>query len=464
MKNPLHFLKKKNKKESGITAHSGSAVASHVEAAERPGRTPRLKKPIKPDAYYGRLSAVSRVMQYAVMFVLILFAAGMPFLFRDEITAENFGLLLRNISFSFPGEQVEFTTVRYDADLAMDFAAYKEYFAVATTEGVRLYDHRGHIALDEELKMSDPVLDAGDRYVMAYDREGYGFAVYNSISLLYTGKEESAIHLADLCDEGSFLTVTASSMHKSVIKVYNRAFNLQRELKIDRYPLLARLSPDGETLLYLSYDTTEQGRAQGYVSIYDLKDKTTLSLEIRHGSLPLYGTVFNGGAAVVFEDGVCLYDKDEGEKQICSFEQGVPCRVSASERMLALAFEENGVTGRYSLMLLPLKEGASPSSQAYEGRIRALYVCESTVWITDDDALEVFDEETGNRSSYKGTKPMKIVYSEDGTVFACYANKAEKVAKVHIEEAEGKTEEQNPSVLPEEEAQTSLLKSLRNHQ
>ena len=82
-----------------MTAHAGSAVKNRQEAVERPGRQPRIKKPIKPDPYYGKLAAASLVAQYIVLFTLILFAAGMPFLFSDEITIENFGLLLRNISF-----------------------------------------------------------------------------------------------------------------------------------------------------------------------------------------------------------------------------------------------------------------------------------------------------------------------------------------------------------------------------
>lgn len=441
MKNPFSFFSRK-KEEKGMTAHAGSAVKNRQEAVERPGRQPRIKKPIKPDPYYGKLAAASLVAQYIVLFTLILFAAGMPFLFSDEITIENFGLLLRNISFSFPGEQVEFTSVRYDADLSMDFAAYKEYFAVATTGGVRLYDHRGHIALDEALNMTDPVLDAGERYVLAYDREGKEFAVYNSISLLYTGKEESSIHCADLCDEGSFLILTGSSTARSVIKVYNRAFNLQRELRIDRYPLSATLSSEGETLLFLSCDTNEAGELQGYVNLYDLKDKTVAVLELCHQGIPLYGVALKDGAIVVFEDGVYFYDKEEGERLVYSFDQGAPFRIASSKEVLAVVFEENGVTGRYRVEMLSTADGGSLGALLYEGRVRDLFVCARTVWLADDDKATVFDPESGTTTEHGGERPMKIVCSESGTVFACYANKAETRGRVHIDTPEGETEKE----------------------
>lgn len=454
MKNPLHFFKKREKKESGLTAHAGSAVGTARQSAERPGRRPRLKKPVKPDRYYGKLSSASRLIQYIVTFTLLVFATGMPFLFSDEITAENFGLLLRNISFSFPGEQVEFTTVRYDADLAMDFAAYKEYFAVATTSGVRLYDHRGHIALDEKLGMSDPVLDAGDRYVLAYDREGRDFALFNSISLLYTGKEESAIHCADLCDEGSFLVVTGSTSSKSVIKVYNRAFNLQRELKIDRYPLSAGLAPDGKTMLFLSCDTTDGGEMAGYVTLYDLGDKTSLVLEKKHNGLPLYGAPLKDGAVVVFEDGVYFYGKDGTQRKVCAFDGAAPCRAASSKSLLALAFEENGVTGEYTLMLMSLGDGKILLECGYEGRIRGLFACEDTAWLVDDEQTTVFDPAKEEPEVHKGARPLNIVCSEDATVFACFANKAQVVGKVEqsLSEQEQNNEDGTPSHTAGEQA------------
>ena len=37
---------------------------------------------------------------------------------------------------------------------------------------------------------------------------------------------------------------------------------------------------------------------------------------------------------------------------------------------------------------------------------------------------------------------MKIVCSESGTVFACYANKAETRGRVHIDTPEGETEKE----------------------
>ncbi|MBP3320836.1 MAG: hypothetical protein J6M12_00630 [Clostridia bacterium] len=442
MKNPLKLFSFK-KKEKGLTASAGSAVGVHAEPISRPGRQYKSQKVSKPDAYYVKLSGVSRFWRYVVTFALLIFAVGMTFLFSDEITAENFGLLLRNVSFSFPGENVAFTTVRYDADLAMDFAAYKEYFAVSTTTGLRLYDHRGHIALDEELKMSDPTLDSGEKYILVYDKEGYEYKVCNSISLLFSGKEEGAIHYADLCDEGSFLMVTGSSAYRSVIKVYNRSFNLQRELTVDRYPLSANLSPNGKMLLFLSCTTGEDGSIKGYVNLYDLKEKTELLLEQDYDRIPLYGVPTDEGAAVVFSDGVRFYDKEGRERSFFSFDGKSLYRHAASDRMLGLAFEENNVAGEYTVMALDLQGGELLFEGSHRGRIRDLFVCGKTVFVSDDGNTVSIDCESGEQTVHKGEQPLNIVCSEDGTVFACYGNKSENIGKVNIENGDGETEHQD---------------------
>lgn len=428
MKNPFKNLRKR-KKENALTA-KGEDFALAEEYVQRPGRQHTEKKTVRPDGYYAKLSSRSRFWRYVVTFTLLIFAVGMTFLFREEITAENFGLLLRNVSFSFPGEKVEFTTVRYDADLKMDFAAYKEYLAVATTGNLRLYDHRGHIALDEELHMADPVLKTGQKYVMVYDREGNEYSICNSISLLYAGKESGPIYCADLCDEGSFLVVTMSSGYRSFIKVYNKGFNLQREIPIDRYPLGAKLSPDGKNLLFLSVSTKEDGALEGYVNLYNLADKTKLVFENAYDSLPLYSMMTNEGAVVVFEEGVRFYDLMGRQRAFISFEGKLPQKCSGEKETLAVLFENDSVTGKYTLYTIDLESAKVLEKMSYDGRVRDLFVCGKEIFLSEDEkTVRVLREGSAQPRVYKRKKPMEILSGEGGTIFACHENKAENIGK-----------------------------------
>jgi hypothetical protein len=430
MKNPFKglFTKKGTKNTALAKRQDGALATPEALLQKRPGRSDKAAPKSPPDGYYVKLSSVSRFWRYVVTFTLLIFAVGMTFLFREEITAENFGLLLRNVSFSFPGENVEFTTVRYDADLQMDFEAYKEYFAVATTGSLRLYDHRGHIALDEKLEMKAPALDAGEKYVMVYDKEGHEYIVCNSISLLFTGKEQNPIHCADLCDEGSFLLLTMSSGYRSLIKVYNKGFNLQREIPVDRYPLSAKLSPDGNTMLFLSYTTNEQGVLEGYVNLYDLGEKTRLIVEDRYESMPLYGCLTNDGAAVVFEDCVRFYDRSGKQIAVQSFGGKAPIRCADDGALLALLFEEDSVAGRYTLKTFHTDRGDMILEKSYKGRVRALFVCAGTAFLAEDEKTVgvSFDGKSG---TVKCKRPLEILCSENGTVFACHDNKAENIGK-----------------------------------
>lgn len=404
----------------------------------RPGRQHAEKKAFEPDPYYVKLSRISRFWRYIITFSLLIFAVGMTFLFSDEITAENFGLLLRNVSFSFPGENVEFTTVRYDADLAMDYGAYKEYFAVATTTGVRLYDHRGNIALDEKLSMTEPTLDTGDKYLLAYDCDGYSYAICNSISLLYSGKEEYPIYCADMSDEGSYLLVSMSSNYRSHIKVYNRNFKQTRSLTVDRYPLSVKLCDGGQTMLYVSYTISATGMLQGYVNLYDLSSKTQLLFEKTYESMPLHAVVFEDGAAVVFKEGIRFYNRF-GEYAFLSFEGRTPIYCGSSAEVLALSFASESVQGAQEVLFYDCQKGVLTGDYFYEGRVGKISVLGRYVCLSDDEKTVIIHTENGKEQLYRGALPEKFVCSPEGTLFVCYGNKAENIAQLQTKEYEEQT-------------------------
>ncbi|MBQ8236171.1 MAG: hypothetical protein IJZ37_05780 [Clostridia bacterium] len=442
MKNPLKGKLKnpfKRKKQQAMTpAEPKKPAKIAVLGQGRPGRQYGEKKAFEPDPYYAKLSRISRFWRYIITFCLLIFAVGMTFLFSDEITAENFGLLLRNVSFSFPGENVEFTTVRYDADLEMDYAAYKEYFAVATTTGVRLYDHRGNIALDEKLSMTDPTLDAGERYLLAYDCDGYNYAICNSISLLYSGKEDYPIYCADMSDEGSYLLVSMSSSYRSHIKVYNRNFKQTRSLTVDRYPLSAKLCDVGQTMLYVSYTVSATGMLQGYVNLYDLSSKTHLLFEKTYESLPLHAVVFEDGAAVVFREGIRFYNR-LGEYAFLSFEGKTPVYCGSSDEVLALSFASASVGGAQEIRFYDCRKGTLIADRSYEGRVGMISVMGRYVCLSDDVKTVIVDTASGKEQRYEGALPEKFVCSPDGTLFVCYGNKAENIAQLQTKEYEEQT-------------------------
>ncbi len=418
---------KKKKKRSELTELSRKQLeAAKVPMVERPGRS-TLEEPGKPDAYYEKLADRARVLRYIVTAFLLLFAVGMAFFYSSEITAENFGLLLRNVSFSFPGENKTFGTVRYDADSVMDFAAYKQYFAAATSSALRLYDHRGNIVLDEKLNMKDPQIETGENYVMVYDREGKDYLVCNSVAVLKEESFERAIYSADMSDRGNYLLLSSSAQYLSIIKVYNRSFNLTKELKIDRYPLHATLSEEADRMMFLSYRTADSGALEGHVSFYDFTEKTELVADCVYNQIPLMGRMTGEGAAVVFEDRVVLYDLKGREARTVSFEERSPVRCVFSDEYLFCAVDENKVLAKSLLFAVNLSNGERVFQKEFIGRIERIWAEGGMFAVGEKQLLHIYSAQTGEEQVLKISLPEMLVKGDEKALFACYGNKAENI-------------------------------------
>ena len=460
---------RKNKKagKNSLTRQTGEnkpVVAE--EKIKRPGRQAR-QGTAKPDEYYAKLSSVAQGWRYAVTVLLLVFGVGMAFVYSSEITAENFGLLLRNASFSFPGEDTNFDTVRYDADLKMDFAAYREYFAVASTTGFKMYNHRGNIVLSEDAQMSAPTVRAGENYVLVYDREGRSYMICNSVTTLKKEKPDHPIHDADMSDEGSYLFVTSSENYLSILQVYNRSFNLKRELQIDRYPIGAKLSPQADRMLFLSYKTSDSGALEGYVSFYDLSDKTEALADRVYGELPICGVMTDKGAAVVFPTRVVFYNRSGAETGVCPFQGKTPTRCAFGENDLVLVFETDKVRAKNEIRHIDLTLGEELRSFPFEGRIKGLWRAGAYLFIGEKERLHCYAATTMEEQIFDVELPFEVLAGRGKTLFFCYGSKAENVyASLTVptkETAEGPTKETRtgptaePTTAPTASATTETL-------
>lgn len=417
---------KKEKKNSLLRRGGENKPVVAEEKKKRPGRQMQ-QQASKPDEYYVKLSGTAQAWRYAVTVLLLVFAVGMAFIFSSEITAENFGLLLRNASFSFPGEDTNFETVRYDADLKMDFAVYKEYFAVAATTGLKMYNHRGNVVLEEDVQMSAPTVASGENYILVYDREGRSYMICNSVTTLKQEKLDHPIHDADMSDEGSYLFVTSSENYLSVLQIYNRSFNLKRELQTDRYPVAAKLSRQADRMLFLSYKTTDAGALEGHVSFYDLSDKTEIVADRIYNELPVCAAITDEGAAVVFESRAVFYDKSGAEKGVYDFGGRTPSRCAFGKNDLALVFESDKVKAKNEICSIDLASGGLLRSITFTGRIKGLWRAGAYLFIGEKERLHCYAAETFEEQIFEVDLPEKVLAGQGKTLFFCYGNKAENI-------------------------------------
>ena len=429
------------KKKNALAAAQDKSALQSVDPGKRllPERS-RKTVSRAPDAYFVKLTKGARLLRYAVTFLLVVFTVAMAFVYSEEITGEKLKLLMRNASFSFPGEHIAFTTVRYDADPEMDFAAYREYFAVATTSGIRLYDHRGNIALDRKIGMERPTIDAGKDYIVVFDREGKNYLVCNSVTALYSGSTDFPIYSADVCDNGSYLIVTGSSSYLCVMTVYNRSFKAAREVRVNRYPLYAGLSDDGKMMMLLSYTVNASGRYESHVGFYDLSEETKLKNDYVSEDLPLGGRMTASGAVVFYADRAVVFSGAGEMKNILYFEKSTPTAFTCADGVAAVSFIENTVTGENSILCFDSESGESFGCFPFIGRIEKLFAAHGLIFIGEKDGLTALAPGTAEQRRIRTALPEKIFAGVNDALFFCFRNKAENMSdQTEIKELTDKT-------------------------
>lgn len=417
----------RKKKDKSLTVQGEKAVKPLEVQTGRvlPERRKKASRP--PDPYFTKLAKVTRRTRYAVTVILVVFTVVMAFLFSNEITGEKLKLLLRNASFSFPGEEVAYTTVRYDADRTMDYAAYREYFAVGTGAGLRLYDHRGNVALQVKAKMNAPAIDSGKDYILMYDREGKTYLVCNSVTELYEGSETFPIYGADVCDNGRYLILTSSSTYLCVMKIYNRSFKLIKEISVDRYPISAELSDDGNRLLLLCVTNTQDGKIEGHVCIYDVGGEAKLTGEVVTDGVPLAGKLTSKGAAILYHDRVAFYGNAGADHGSVGFEGKTPGFFTFNEKTAAVSFEVNSVEGSYEVLCCDLEKEEFSRRIEHTGRIAGLNLSDGLLFICGGARTVAVDLESGKTRAMTVPMPEKIMPGAGDAIFFCYRDKAENM-------------------------------------
>ncbi len=408
-----------------------AAVAAERSAEKiRPGRE-KKKTAVREDKRYTALAKFFQNIEWIFICLAIVVGVALSFIFNDRITTENLGLLFSGMSFRFPGEEAVFETVRFDADMEMDYDVFRDCFAVVTTASLRLYDHRGNIVTEEALKMEDPVLSSGKEYLMVYDKEGTSYVICNALSVVYKSDDVHTLYFAGMNDDGSYYVCCSSEDHPTVIQVYNRSFRLKRELKYDRYPLAGIMSEDGGKMLFLSYRSGKNGQLEGYVNIYDMTGETVVLLEQAYDELPLDGVfLVDGGMAVVFESGIRFYDEQGTETVFLSFPYSAPVKLAMSAQMIAVSFDENKVHGTSNIVLYDTKEKRLFDTVKHVGRIERLYVSSERLFITEEEKTSIYDSKTMKTMILDLPFPDKLIFTEEKDVlFFCYGNKAENKAQ-----------------------------------
>ena len=267
------------------------------------------------DTYYATVSAGYKVAQRLLWTVFVLFLMGAILFNLQDITYDNFYYLIKDFSGAADTDNRRYETLSYESDPRQNFVLYRGGLATVSPSKLSVFTATGRRSLQTTSSFSSPFAVSSSRYVLIYDTSGKTFSVYNSFARVYTETLDYPVTDACIGEDGSFVIVTRSSDHRSVIRIYNKRFEKAAELRSDAYVFDVAMSREQNTLTLLSFEAGN-GVGQAVLSqrnLSDLEERKQITLE---GEFPVGGSFLEGGDfALVTDRYVRILDEDLLEKE-----------------------------------------------------------------------------------------------------------------------------------------------------
>lgn len=259
------------------------------------------------NTYYLRVASRFGIAKWLTLLLFSVYLLCMLFACRESITSENFLYLLRDLNVKTIGGTYQ--AVQYPEQQNMTFASYRDELAVAGTSSVSLYDRNGEAVWTESIAYRSPQIVAGDKYLLAYDAEGTGYAVCTSLSCIKRGETDDVIQCAAVSDSGYYAIAAQCSEAKYVVCLYDASFTEIARYYRDSYITGMAFSQDGKELAILSV-SPDGWNLEGTVILCAVGSTETVSVSLGD-SVPLRGRYLeNGRLAIVCDDRVSYVDTD----------------------------------------------------------------------------------------------------------------------------------------------------------
>lgn len=194
------------------------------------------------------VARLRRVFGWITAAAFILFCAANVSLFSRD-TLKQIGMYFTaGLSAADAGSIVEYITGNTPV-----VASFADGLAVADNDTLNL-QKPGAVQLTEALGYSSPVLETTDRYVLVYDRGGYGATLASAIAVASKQTLQAPILSGCVAESGDYALITSEAGYKSVITVYSSGGKQRfRWATPDYYFQAAALSEDGKRLVVADF-------------------------------------------------------------------------------------------------------------------------------------------------------------------------------------------------------------------
>lgn len=374
--------------------------------------------------YYMRVSSLYRGGKWMLLLLFTIYLIVMLLSYRDSITYENFLYLTRNLQMPALREG-SFSSVVYEEQQNMSFAAFKGELVVAGASKISFYDGEGTLLLQDSSDCGRPVLIAGDKYLMMYDEGGTSYSLYTSIGRVYRSNAENIIQCAAINDQGFHAVAAHSQESKYCITLYDASFRKIAQYYRDTYVTGLALQSGGEQLAILSI-TADGSSLRGTVTVGRVGSDSTMDISLGD-RIPLSASYMENGTLVVVTDGsVLLIRDDAGIKTAVSLSSMLLSCMSLSDTRLAVVCRENTLGTSNRLFIID-ETGCITEERTISGKVVSVTATEgeTAAYIRGEQEIIAISSSGGTLAEISYTGSFMDLCVIDGRAVFCFATGAQ---------------------------------------
>ena len=251
---------------------------------------------------FRRLSLVFRFYKYIAVILLLIFFVGGLFVFRDDITAENFRYLvkyldLHNTDLAFASSRIAFDS---GESASVKASLYKNDLVVVGSDSIGVFDFFSGRIFSDTFVMTSPAVDVSGKYILVYDLGGKELRLYNSFSRQWRAAFDYPIFCADASDSGRIAVATSEKNYHSAVLVYDSAHDqIFKWLSADKYVSDVSLSDDSSDRLAVAALRASGGDFLAELLVFSTSSKEPILTGSYPGEMPLKTWVCSDRARII---------------------------------------------------------------------------------------------------------------------------------------------------------------------
>lgn len=346
---------------------------------------------------------------------LLMFGAIFLVVHRDRVNLDSVKryLTYRNLEKNDSGQTTEFS---YTQDASNAFASLDGTLLLCSDTVLQLYSNSGLLYIDEQVKMSQPVITTCGPYAVAYDVGGNDLYVIQNKEIVQTYSSAQGCDLlsARVNENGYLAVVEQASGYKASVKVFddNKQLLLTENVSSE-YVMDAILSPDNKRLAVVTIGQKERV-FNSTISLYgceagDLIASTTLENQFvldLNWKASLLWVQERDGAAVLDSDLRMLGSWMESNQYLQGY--------SLDGDDYAVEVFSWYKTGGSGEVLLINEKGDAEVSHAISGEVLSVSAAGKYIAVLTTDMLHIYTSDLEEYSTTENNGSKRAIINSDG--------------------------------------------------